>query len=65
MYSTVPANAQDLMERISNEAQLLKEDPQLVKKVMGSMWMISTGSGHLCTEFFVVFLLQLFCIGVT
>ena len=25
------------MERISNEAQLLKEDPELVMKVMGAM----------------------------
>ena len=37
MYSTSPANAQDLLERISNEAQLLKEDPQLIKRVMGAM----------------------------
>ena len=36
MYSTPPANAQDLMERISNEAQLLKEDPQLMS-VMGAI----------------------------
>ena len=37
MYSTHPANAQDLMERMPNEAQLLKEDPQLMKSVMGAM----------------------------
>ena len=37
MYSTPPANAQDLMERIPNEAQLLKEDPQLTKSVIGAM----------------------------
>ena len=36
MYSTPPANAQDLMDRISNEAQLLKEDPQLMS-VMGAI----------------------------
>ena len=35
--STPLANAQDLIERIFNETQLLKEDPQLIKRVMGAM----------------------------
>ena len=30
-------SAQDLIEKISNEAQSLKDDPQLVKKVMEAM----------------------------
>ena len=37
VYSTVPANAQELVERSSNEAQLLNKDPQLVRKIVGAI----------------------------
>lgn len=37
VYSTPPANAQELREKIFNEAQLLKEDPQVIKRVVGAM----------------------------
>ena len=34
---TNPTNAQALMERLFNEAKLLKEDPQLIKRDAGAM----------------------------
>ena len=37
VYFTFPANTQGLMEKIFNEAQVLKEDPQLIERVMGAM----------------------------
>ena len=37
MYGIPPASTQGLMEEIFNEAQLLKEDPQLIKRVMEAM----------------------------
>ena len=36
-YGIPPASTQGLMEEILNEAQLLKEDPQLIKRVMEAM----------------------------
>ena len=36
-YSTPPANTEDLKERISYEVNLLKENPDLVKRVMTVM----------------------------
>ena len=38
MYSTPPANSEDLKERISYEVNLLKENPDSVKRVMAAMW---------------------------
>jgi transposase len=37
VYSTPPANLEDLRERITYEVNLLKENPELVKKVMRAM----------------------------
>ena len=65
------------MEEIFKEAQLLKEDPQLIKRVMGAMrkkfdlclrrdgGTCGGVSRHLRNEHFVNFTLQLLCICVT
>ena len=37
MYATPPANAEDLKERIVQEVTLLKENPELVKRVMRAL----------------------------